>query len=88
MTQIVKRATRLLPATRPPTAGSLVVLDRDATPQLDGSPAVTMRVVRVEPGNQEPGWLWISGYQLVDAGVAVEQRTILAKLNRVWMVVE
>lgn len=72
----------------PPAPGALVVLGREATPQLEPpNTPLTMRVVRTEPTNQDPEWVWLTGYELDGAGNAVEQRTIYARLAGIRVMV-
>ncbi len=63
-----------------PPPGSVVVLDRDTTPQLAGQDPIYMRVTRVEPGGQDPTWAWLHGYQLDSTGHAIERREIYVRL--------
>jgi len=59
--------------------GAVVILDRDATPQL--TEPITMRVTRTEPSGQDPEWVWVIGYHLdTITGEAIERREVYARV--------
>lgn len=69
-----------------PRAGDVVRLGREASPQF--TVPILFRVIRVRSTDTADGdgWVWLDGYQLDEAGEAVEQRAVfvmLAGLERV-----
>jgi hypothetical protein len=61
----------------PPRSGDVLHLTREASVQF--MTPIYFRVIRVHDWPTYAGWLWLDGYQLNDAGDAVERRSIFVR---------
>ncbi len=61
-----------------PRSGDVLRVTRAASVQF--SVPITFRVIRVHDWQTYDGWVWLDGYQLNDAGEAVERRSIFVQL--------
>lgn len=61
----------------PPRSGDVLYLTREASVQF--MTPIYFRVIRVHDWPTYAGWLWLDGYQLNDAGDAVERRSIFVR---------
>jgi hypothetical protein len=61
----------------PPRAGDVLRLTREASVQF--TTPILFRVIRVHDWPTYAGWVWLDGYQLDDAGEAVERRSIFVR---------
>lgn len=66
------------------TPGTLLVLGRAASPQF--VQPIRLRLVRAAPAVTCDGWVWVDGYQLDQAGRAVERRTVFVRIAGVRLV--
>lgn len=70
--------------TQLPAAGTLLYLDQAASPQFKARP-IMFRVIRPQDWGPTAcdGWVWVEGYELDDAGAAVERRSVYIELAAV-----
>jgi len=66
--------------------GDTVLLGRAASVQFAHAP-IRLRVTRIHDWTTYEGWLWIDGYELDDAGDAVDQRTLFIQPDGVTVLV-
>lgn len=64
---------------RLPRSGDTVLIDRPASVQF--LKPMMFRVIRVHDWPTYDGWVWLDGYQLNQAGDAVERRSIFVQIN-------
>lgn len=63
-----------------PRSGDIFRLGRDASVQFTAYPIV-FRVIRVQDWETYEGWAWLDGYELDDAGDAVDRRSVFVQLD-------
>lgn len=56
--------------------GDIVRLERAASVQFAGNRATDFRIIREQEWSTYDGWVWLDGYQLNQAGNAVERRSV------------
>lgn len=61
-------------------AGALYRLDAGASPQFAVNP-ILFRVIRLHDYPTYDGWAWLDGYELDDAGDAVERRSVFVRID-------
>ncbi|MDG4759178.1 hypothetical protein [Micromonospora sp. WMMD710] len=71
--------TRARPQPSPPTPGTELWIDREASVQFLRQ-RFRFRVISACSKPTYRGWAWITGYQLDDRGNAVEKREIFVQL--------
>jgi hypothetical protein len=71
--------TRAKPQPSPPTPGTELWIDREASVQFVGQRFV-FRVISVCPKPTYQGWAWVTGYVLDEQGNAVDKREIFVRL--------
>lgn len=69
-----------------PRVGDLLYIDRAASVQFRR--AIHFRVIRVLDYPTYNGWVWLEGYQLNDAGEAVERRSVFVRVAGLRRVTE
>ena len=62
-----------------PEPGDVLRVDGYASPQFRGRSALIFRVISVCKKDTYYGWVWLTGYVLDQAGLAVEKREIFVK---------
>lgn len=60
-----------------PRSGDVLHVTREASVQF--ATPIYFRVIRVHDWPTYTGWVWLDGYQLNDAGEAVERRSIFVQ---------
>ena len=66
-----------------PSSGDEVLLTPAVSPQFASrlfAEPVAVKVIRVTPATHCDGWAWLDGYQLDQAGEAVERRTVFVRV--------
>jgi hypothetical protein len=61
-----------------PRSGDVVVIGRAASVQFQEP--IRMRVIEVDQRTSCPGWAWLHGFQLNEAGDATERRSVFVQL--------
>jgi hypothetical protein len=64
-----------------PRSGELLRITRDASVQF--SAPLLFRVIRVHDWSTYDGWAWLDGYELDNAGDAVQRRSIFVRVHGV-----
>ena len=62
-----------------PRPGDVLIVDGHASVQFGGGRRLLFRVISVDLKPTYPGWAWLTGYALDDAGDAVERREIFVR---------
>lgn len=62
-----------------PRSGDIVTLSRAASVQF--AEPILFRVIRVLDWTTYDGWIWLDGYQLNQAGDAVERRSVFVQIS-------
>ncbi len=63
---------------RPIRSGDVFWVGKAASVQFSVRP-IMFRLIRVHGGSTPQGWVWLDGYQLDQAGDAVERRSIFVQ---------
>lgn len=64
---------------RQPCCGDIFRLGTAASCQFTARP-ILFRVIRVQPGDTYAGWIWLDGYEINEAGDAVERRSVFVQI--------
>jgi len=64
---------------RQPQSGDIFRLGNAASCQFRTRP-ILFRVIRVHPGTTYVGWVWLDGYEVNEAGDAIERRSVFVQL--------
>ncbi|MEU8424011.1 hypothetical protein AB0C15_24400 [Micromonospora sp. NPDC048835] len=62
-----------------PKPGDVLHVGNDASVQFGGDRSLTFRVIKVCDRPTYEGWVWLSGYSLDRAGIAVDRREIFVQ---------
>ncbi|MDM4723491.1 hypothetical protein QTQ03_29375 [Micromonospora sp. WMMA1363] len=63
-----------------PGSGDVLRLDERTSVQFSGPRAITLRVIAADNRPTYDGWIWLEGYELDDAGLAVRRHTVFVQL--------
>jgi hypothetical protein len=67
-----------------PRPGEVVCVGERASVQFAGRRSFLFRVIRVHDWSTYERWAWLDGYQLNEAGDAVERRSIYVQPAGLW----